>query len=107
MFNRATSIGRAMAASAIAVAAAGAATAPVMPRKIPQYMQRGFGVRSYDRALRDSKGEIFRKGLHVTAKTHRGIPCRVTPGENPDARIERLQMLKDRRLRREERRAHG
>lgn len=92
MFNRATAIGRTLAANALAAAGAEAAQLAVVQR-IPAYMQRGFGVRQHYRGK-------MRRGLHVTAKSHRGLQCFVSVGEHPDARIERLQMLKDRKVRR-------
>ena len=42
------------------------------------------------------------KGVHVTAKTHAGVSCRQTSTMPSDYGLDRLQMLKDRRARREQ-----
>lgn len=45
-------------------------------------------------------GTKFKDGLHVTAKTLKGVRCTVATSVSPDYGLDRLQMLKDRRERR-------
>lgn len=107
MFNRALQAAKRIAKRAAQLAKRAAqlaerrksSTAPVpngnilVSRRTPAYMLPGFGVREHYRGK-------MKPGLHVTAKTHRGVKCRMSVGENPDHHIERLQMLKDRKERR-------
>lgn len=45
-------------------------------------------------------GTTFKTGVHVTAKTHEAVKCRVSETVASDYGLDRLQMLKDRRERR-------
>lgn len=54
-------------------------------------------------ALHRRIGTKFKDGVHITAKTLKAVRVRVAATISPDYGLDRLQMLKDRRERREAR----
>lgn len=67
---------------------------------VPHHNRRSDGPLA---ALHRRIGTTFKQGVHVTAKTLQAVRCSVSTTVSPDYGLDRLQMLKDRRERREAR----
>lgn len=66
---------------------------------VPHHLRRPDPLGAIHRRI----GTTFKQGVHVTAKTLQAVRCTVATSVSPDYGLDRLQMLKDRRERREAR----